>query len=131
MVNDRLKRTARRALDRAGVDVRLQNYSLSESGGRQKRSATSSSPHTITGRVERTASASPDRGLRETGEPEADAVVYIRDDASGASSIRDGGGRGASEIDLDTSGSFSADYSIIRSDDQDNGLLALECERVS
>lgn len=125
------KRAARKALDRAGRDVRLQNYDLSESSGRETRSATAGSPHTIAARTDMGQRTRPDRSIRESGEPEADATIYIRDDADGASSIRDGGGRGASEIDESTSGSFNADWLVIQSHDQDNGLIALEVERVS
>lgn len=126
MVSTTHKRAARRALDRVGRDVTLRNYERSESGGRESWSATASSPHTITARVDRTQSPTTDRSLRETGEPEADVSVYIRDDASGASNIRDGGGEGASEIDVD-----GVTYAVIQRDVQDNGLYALECERVS
>jgi len=124
MTNPATKRAARRAIDRAGRDVTLRNYDLSESGGRQERSVTSSSPHTITARVERSGGASTDRDIRETGEPTADVTIYVADDDSGVGSIRDGGGRGASEIDVD-----NETYLVVQNDDQDNGLLALECER--
>lgn len=40
--------------------------------------------------------------------------------------IRDGGGEGATEIDVDGN-----TYVVIRRDVQDNGLYALDCERVS
>lgn len=126
MTHPSTKRAARRGIDRAGRDVTLRNYDLSESGGRQTRSETSSSPHTITARVERGTQPTTDRSLRETGEPQADATFYIRDDASGASSLRDGGGRGASELDID-----GETYVLVRQDDQDNGILVLECERQS
>lgn len=126
MTNSRTKRVARRAIDRVGRDVTLRNFTTSTSGGRESVSETNNSPHTITARIERATSASPDRGIRETGEPQADATVYIADDASGTSSLRDGGGEAASEIGAD-----GETYIVIQSDGQDNGVLALECERQS
>lgn len=160
-----MKRAAKRALNRHGRDATIRNFERSEGGGRETWSEASNSPQTLTVRVDRSGSYSPDRDQRETGEPETDITVYVQttdqlvldsgeshtvpsgetqfytdtqvaDDATLTvngtlvvgfiDSIRDGGGEGATEIDID-----GQTYVVIRKDVQDNGLWALDCERVS
>lgn len=125
MVRRTQKRSHRRALDRHGRDVTLRNYnSSSEDDYGEVWSETADSPHTVTARVDRSRAPTPDRDARQEGEVSADVEVYIKDDTTAASNLRDGGGKGATEIDVD-----GETYVVLRSNDQDNGLLELTCER--
>lgn len=118
------KRAARQSVDRHGRDITLRNFESSESGGRETWTETTDSPHTVTARLDRSTRPRPDRDAAATGEPMADVTPYIRDDASGISNLRGGGGEGASEIEAD-----GITYIVVQADNQDNGLYALECER--
>lgn len=119
------KRAARRAIDRHGRDVTLRNYeSSSETDYGEEWSETSGSPHTIKALVERRRELRTNRTAEQSGQIESEVAIYVKDDTTAATNLRDGGGRGATQIDVD-----GETYLVIRSDDQDNGLLLLHCRR--
>lgn len=129
MPNTSVSSTARRALDDAGQTVDLTNYTADDTTERvQTWNETSSSPHSITARVDVRTQPRTSRGVREEGDVDVDASVYIADDASGVSSIRDGGGQGASVIDVEQDG--TDDFRVLVKNDQDNGVVELQCERI-
>lgn len=128
MTNTPLKRANRRVLTREGTTVDLYNYTESSANRAEVWSQTGSSPHTISARVDLRNTPRPSRDVRETGDVEVDARIHIADDASGVSNIRDGGGQGASTIDVDRDG--TEDYRVLKNFDPDNGLLRLDCELI-
>lgn len=114
---------AHRAIDRLGRDVTLQNYSKTgEDDYGEDWSA--DSPQTIKARVAK-ASGFPlvetDRRMIEQGEVNTPTEVYIKDSVTG---IRDGGGEGASEIEVD-----GETLVVLQIDDNDRGVIRLICER--
>lgn len=122
------RRAARRSVDRHGQSVNLTNYEEDDSERVQTWSADSDSPHSITARVDLRNQPRQTGSIRESGDAEVDARIYIADDADGVGSIRDGGGKGASTIDVDQDG--TEDYRVLVAFDEDNGLKRLDCERI-
>lgn len=118
----------RRSLDTHGQTVDLTNYESDTSERVETWTATTSSPHSITARVDLRETPRVVDTVRESGDADIDARIYVADDASGVSSIRDGGGKGASTVDVDQDG--SVDFRVIVSHDEDNGLLRLDAERI-
>lgn len=129
MPNTSVSNTARRALDHAGQTINLTNYTADNTTERvQTWNETTNSPHSITARVNVRTQPRVSRDMREEGDVDIDATVFIPDDASGVSGIRDGGGQGASVIDVDQDG--TDDYRVLVNNDQDNGVIRLACERI-
>lgn len=120
MTNATLKRVARRALERAGRDVTLRNYS--KTGEDDYGENYSSSTQTVTARVVRSSVANPQRDAFGA-DTDADAEIYVSDQING---ITDGGGDGASEVDVD-----GQTYVVVQLDDQDNGQYCLLCVRAA
>jgi len=117
----RTKRSARRALKRAGRDVTLQNYELLKSDSRGERWE-DLDPVTIT--------AIADPGGKSLGfswwghDVDTDRVYIIRSDVDGVKDRADAG-EGASRIIVD-----GQTFVVIDADrSQQHGLYVLECER--
>jgi hypothetical protein len=121
------------SVDTHGETVDLYNYTENTTERVPTWEATGSSPHSIAARVDiRTTSARRAADAGEAGDAAIDVRVYLKDDASGVSSIRDGGGHGASVIDPDQDGvgDDGADYRVLVNHDEGNGLKRLDCERI-
>lgn len=126
MVRASQKRARRRALDRHGQAVDLTNYEdTGEDNFGENWDPTADSPKTVTARVDRQTRPRPDRDFREVADIDTAAAIYVKDSVTG---IRDGGGEGATEVDVDQDG--DPEYRVLEADDQDNGLVRLNCERV-
>lgn len=123
MVRASQKRARRRALDRHGQSVDLKTFS--KTGEDDHGPEYDDSTTAVTARVDRSARANPNRDAFGA-DVEADAEVFVKDTVTG---IRDGGGDGASEIDIDQDGDF--ELAVLVADDQDNGLIRLFCTRLA
>lgn len=84
--------------------------------------STSSSPHSIQGRLDVRNTPQVVETPRESGDAEVDARAYVPDDASGVSSVRDGGGKGASTVD--------DEWRVVIREDEDGGLVRLDLEHI-
>lgn len=118
-----VRSAARRALKRAGRSVTIRNYTQNGTE-RPDWNQTSGSPYTVKARVDYR--STPRQVSDEFGaSPDIDVDVWIDETAAGGvSEIRDGGGQGASEIDVD-----EITLVVILKDVQDNGLMRLSCVR--
>lgn len=108
--------------------VDLTNYSSDTSERIETWTATADSPHSITARVDVRNTPRRADTVRESGDAEVDARIYVPDDASGVDSIRDGGGKGASTIDADQDG--TDDWRVVLKHDEGGGLIRLDAERI-
>lgn len=108
--------------------VALTNYETNSTERVETWEATSGSPHNVSARVDLRSTPRVIETVRESGDAEVDGRVYLPDDASGVSSIRDGGGKGASTVDEDEDG--TDDWRVIVLHDEQNGLVRLDCERI-
>lgn len=120
------------SLDTHGETVDLYNYSEDTSDRVPTWTATGASPHSIAARVDLQNTPVRQADAGEAGDADVDARIYVKDDSAGVSSIRDGGGPGASVIDPDQDGvgDDGADYRVLVSHDEGNGLTRLDCERI-
>lgn len=76
---------------------------------------------TLTGRINRSGTLVQQRN-EHSANVDVDAIIYLR--KIDAENVTDGGGDGASEFRVD-----GQTYIVMQADDQDNGLLKLDCER--
>jgi len=90
--------------------------------------ADADSPHSIPARVDLRNTPRRSGTVRESGDAEIDARIHVPDDASGVSSIRDGGGKGASTIDEDRDG--TDDWRVLVKHDEGSGLVRLDVQRI-
>lgn len=105
--------------------VDLTNYSADTSERVETWSATADSPYSIPARIDLQNTPRVVETVRESGDADVDARVYVPDDADGTGSLRDGGGKGASTVAYG-----GVDYRVLTSFDEGGGLLRLDCERV-
>lgn len=108
--------------------VDLTNYETDDTDRTQTWTATSDSPHSIAARIDLRNTPRVVDTVRESGDAEIDARLYVPDDADGVSSIRDGGGKGASTVDADRDG--TNDWRVVVSHDEGGGLVRLDVERM-
>lgn len=120
MANDIHKRVARQELDRHGRDITHVSFSSSGTDNYEDDSF-SESTQTVTARVDRPRSP---RLVRTPGgeEVEADAKIIVKDSLS----ITDSGESGRPDEFRSVDGD---DYVAIHADDQDNGLITIDCTR--
>lgn len=109
--------------------VDLTNYEEDDSERVQGWTATAPSPHEgVPARVDLRSQPRKSGTVRESGDAEIDARIHVPDDGPGVSSIRDGGGKGASTID--ETGNGEVDWRVVVKHDEQNGLVRLDVERV-
>lgn len=116
-------RTHRQSIDRHGSSVTLTNYTegTRDDYGRDW-TETTNSPYTITARVwvRQTPTVASDE--YDQGKEDVDVNFAIKDDASGVGEIRDGGGKGASELEFE-----NEIFYVLNIDRQKQGIIILEC----
>lgn len=122
-MDESVKRTYRRELDRHGKDIDL--ILKTKSGENEYGESYDESTVTVTGRVRSRSQPLVDRSQQDASDAGVDVTVYVKDTVSG---ITDGGGRNSTEIDVDQDG--DGEFIVLYAHDQDNGLLRLECERL-
>jgi len=114
---------AERALERIGRNVTIRNY-VQVGNERPSWDLTSGSPYTVKARVDYSTSPLQVSDAQTTN-VDIDVDVFILETAAGGvSEIRDGGGQGATEVDVD-----GVTMVAMLKDVQDNGLIRLACVR--
>lgn len=112
-----------RELERHGRPIDLILKSLDEEN--EYGETYSDTTESVIARVMQSNAPTPRRSHQEADDYDADSTVFIKNTVSG---ITDGGGQGATGVDVDLDG--SAEYRVLNSFDQDNGLIQLTCERL-
>lgn len=122
-MNAAVRRAYRRELDRHGQDVDLVTYT--KTGEDEYGEDYDETTKTVTARVTSRRQLTVDRSHQEAGTVNTDFDVYVKDSVTG---ITDGGGRGATEVDVDQDG--EPEFVVLVLDDQGNGLYRLGSERL-
>lgn len=114
---------ASRALDRAGRDVTLTVYEKTgEDEYGENFSESPNTPATVKARVVRS-SVTLERDARAAS-VDAPVEVFVKDDIPDVDLLKDGGGDGAADIQVD-----GETLVVALKDVQDNGLIRLVCRR--
>lgn len=114
-------------VERHGTAVELINYNENEdSDYGPNPTQTAESPHSILARAWTASGSQIDSDNRDSADIEIDRYVLIKDNASGADNITEGGGRGASVVK-----EGGSDYYVVFKNKFDNGTIRLECRRKS
>jgi hypothetical protein len=111
------ERVSRRELDVHGRDVTIVQYSFGAENAYGDRPKNQASTSTVTARVQRSTDASK-RSDPDGEVTEADVTIYVKDSVT----VDDGPPQTEFEVDGET-------YIAVRADDEDNGLLTVDCRR--
>lgn len=122
-MKEAMKRVTRRELERHGQQVNVVLKTQTDVG--EYGETFDETVETVAARVTSSTEMTPSRSHREAGDISTDIDVFVADTISG---VTDGGGEGATEVDLDRSG--DPRYVVLLLHNQDNGLLRLGCERL-
>ena len=108
-----------RLIDKVGRDIEHTYYT--QDGENNYGEVWVPDTETLTARINRSGTIVQERNAHSAS-IDVDAVIYVKKED--AENITDGGGDGASEFRVD-----GQTYIALQVDDQDNGLITVDCER--